>query len=95
MKSTVVRYSSWHTEAGAGRMSRRVTGEREEMGDGRAEGLSTVGDGGQAAVSLMPDDGMHICTFGSLQREGLYVGDLMKASYGRDFIFCTLPITTF
>ena len=25
------------------------------MGDGRAEGLSAVGDGGQAAVSLTPD----------------------------------------
>ena len=33
----------------------------EEVGDGRAEGSSTTGDGGQAAVSLMPDgDGMHI-----------------------------------
>ena len=29
------------------------------MGDGRAEGSSAIGDGGQAAVSLMPDiDGM-------------------------------------
>ena len=25
------------------------------MGDGRAEGLSAVGDGGQAAISLTPD----------------------------------------
>ena len=25
------------------------------MGDGRAEGPSAIGDGGQAAVSLMPD----------------------------------------
>ena len=25
------------------------------MGDGRAEGSSATGDGGQAAVSLMPD----------------------------------------
>ena len=25
------------------------------MGDGRAEGSSAMGDGGQAAVSLMPD----------------------------------------
>ena len=24
------------------------------MGDGRAEGLSAIGDGGQAAISLMP-----------------------------------------
>jgi len=29
----------------------------EEVGDGRVEVLSAVGDGGQAAVSLMPDDG--------------------------------------
>ena len=29
------------------------------MGDGRAEGSSAIGDGGQAAISLMPDiDGM-------------------------------------
>ena len=25
------------------------------VGDGRAEGLSAIGDGGQAAMSLMPD----------------------------------------
>ena len=25
------------------------------MGDGRAEGLSAIGDGGQAAISLTPD----------------------------------------
>ena len=25
------------------------------MGDGRAEGSSAIGDGGQAAVSFMPD----------------------------------------
>ena len=25
------------------------------MGDGRTEGLSAIGDGGQAAISLMPD----------------------------------------
>ena len=29
------------------------------MGDGRAEGSSAIGDGGQAELSLMPDvDGM-------------------------------------
>ena len=27
------------------------------MGDGRAEGSSVVGDGGQAPISLMPDIG--------------------------------------
>ena len=26
-----------------------------EVGDGRAEGSSTIGDGGQAAISLTPD----------------------------------------
>ena len=44
------------------------------MEDGRAEG-STIGDGGQATVSLTAD-GMHICTFESSQLEGMYVGDL-------------------
>ena len=29
--------------------------EGEEVGDGRAEGLLAVGDGGQAAISLMLD----------------------------------------
>ena len=29
--------------------------EGEEVGDSRAEGSSATGDGGQAAVSLMPD----------------------------------------
>ena len=38
-------------------MSRQelLTGEGEEVGDGRAEGSSAIGDGGQAAVSLTPD----------------------------------------
>ena len=51
---------------------------REEVGDGRAEGESAMGDGGQAAISLMPDiDGMHVCIFESSQLEGLYVEDLL------------------
>ena len=46
------------------------------MGDGRAEGSSAIGDGGQAAISFMPDvDGtgsgyllepdarLHLCRF--------------------------------
>ena len=43
------------------------------MGDGRAEGLLAIGDGGQATISLMPDmiGHEHI----SLQLEGLYVED--------------------
>ena len=32
------------------------------MGDGRAEGLSAIGDGGQAAISLTPER-----TFSSLK----------------------------
>ena len=34
------------------------------MEDGRAEGSSAIGDGGQAAMSLMPDVyGTHVCIF--------------------------------
>ena len=48
------------------------------MGDGRAEGSSAIGDGGQAAISLTPDiDGMHICILESSHLEGSYVGDLL------------------
>ena len=48
------------------------------MGDGRAEGSSAIGDGGQAAISLRPDvDGIHVRIFQSLQLEGSYVGDLL------------------
>ena len=48
------------------------------MGDGRAEGLSTIGDRGQAAISPMPDvDGTHVHIFESLQLEDSYVGDLL------------------
>ena len=39
------------------------------MGDGRAEGSSAIGDGGQ--VSLTPDiDRMHVLIFQSWQLEG-------------------------
>ena len=48
------------------------------MGDGRAEGSSAIGDGGQAAISLTPDiDGTHVCIFESSQLEGWCVGDLL------------------
>ena len=48
------------------------------MGDGRAEGSSAIGDGGQAAMSLTPDiDGKHVRIFESLQLEGSYVGELL------------------
>ena len=47
------------------------------MGDGRTEGLSAIGDGGQAAISLMPDvDGTHVQILESSQLEGSYAGDL-------------------
>ena len=46
------------------------------MGDGRAEGSSAIGDGGQTAISLTPDvDEMHICIFESSQFEGSSVKD--------------------
>ena len=35
--------------------TRRATDwKREKVGDGRAEGLSAIGDRGQAAISFMP-----------------------------------------
>ena len=47
------------------------------MGDGRAAGLSAMGDRGQATASLIPDvDGTHIHIFESSQLESSYVGDL-------------------
>ena len=53
VKSAVVQYNSWHTGAGI-----EWTGKKSywlEEGDGRAEGRSAIGDGGQAAISLTPD----------------------------------------
>ena len=53
------------------------------MGDGRAEGSSAIGDGGQVATSLTPDpdvDRMHIHIFERLQLEGSYVGDLLNST---------------
>ena len=47
--------------------------EGEEVGDGRAEGSTAIGDRGQAAVSLTPDvDGLHVYIFESSQLEGLW-----------------------
>jgi len=68
----VVQYNSWHTEAGIkwrGKKSCWLE-EGEAVGDGRAEGSSAIGDGGQAAVSLRPD-------IESLQLEGSHVGGLL------------------
>ena len=56
LKSTVVQYNSWHTGAGiewTGKKSYCLE-EGGEVGDGRAEGSSAIGDGGQAAISPMP-----------------------------------------
>ena len=48
------------------------------MGDGRVEGSSAIGDGGQTAVSFMTHvDGMHIPIFESSHLEGSYVGNLL------------------
>ena len=51
------------------------------MGDGRAEGSSAIGDGGQAVISFTPDvDGTPVPIFESLQFEGLYLD-------GGDFLY--------
>ena len=53
----VVQYNSWHTGAGI-KWTRKKSywlEEREEVGNGRGEGLLAIGDGGQGAISLMPD----------------------------------------
>lgn len=54
MESTIVQHNTWHTGAGIERRGKK--GYRQEEGggveDGRAEGLSAAGDGGQAAASL-------------------------------------------
>ena len=57
LKSTVVQYNSWHTGAVTERTGKKSywLEEGEEVGDGRAEGSSAIGDGGQAATSLNPD----------------------------------------
>ena len=53
--------------------------EGEEVGDGRDEESSATGDGGQAAISLMPGvDG----TGSGLQLEGSKVGDLLYVLFG-------------
>ena len=66
LKSTVVQYNSRHTGAGVEWTGKKSywLGEREEVGDGGAEGSSATGDGGQTAISLMPDvDTMHVWIF--------------------------------
>ena len=73
LKSTVVQYNSWHTGAGFERTGKKsyCLEDREEVGDGGAEGSSAIGDGGQAAISLKPDtDGIWIHSFENSQLEG-------------------------
>ena len=53
------------------------------MGDGRAEGLSAIEDGGRAAISLTPDDGTHVHIFESLQLGSLYVENLLYLHWGK------------
>ena len=54
MKRIVVQlaYRGWHQ---VNRQEELLMEEGEEVGDGRAEGSSATGDGGQTAVSLMPE----------------------------------------
>ena len=55
--------NSWHTGAGIEWTGKKSYWQEEgdEVGDGRAEGLSAIGDGGQGAISHMPDvDGTHV-----------------------------------
>ena len=57
MKSTGEHYNSWLAGPGikrTGKKSYRVE-DGEKVEDGRDERVSAIGDGGQAAVSLMPD----------------------------------------
>ena len=59
------------------------------MGDGRAEGSSAIGEGGQAAISLMPDvGGTHIYIFQSSKPEGSYVEDFLYDEWWQDMGLC-------
>lgn len=56
-KSTDLHYNSWLIGTGikgTHKKSYRLE-EGDELGDGSVEGPSEVGDGGKAAISLMPD----------------------------------------
>ena len=88
LKNIVIQYNSWCTRTGIEWTGKNYwLGEGEEGGDGRAEGSSAIGDGGQAVVSLMTDvDGIGFGSLlepdahphlWSLQLEGSYVGDLL------------------
>ena len=66
---------------------------REEVGDGRPEGSSTIGDGGKAVISLMPDtDGMRVCVFESLQLANSCLRGLLYINYICFLYFSTVFI---
>ena len=52
LSSTTAGTQGWYQ---VNRQEKLLMKEGEEEGDGRAEGLSAIGDGGQAVMSLMPD----------------------------------------
>ena len=50
------------------------------MGDGRAEGLLAIGDGGQVAISLMPDaDGTGSGSLPDLFLSALWKNDPLRS----------------
>ena len=54
-----MQYNSWYTGAGpegTGKKRSRPRRSWGKVGDGRAEGPPAIGNGGPAAMSLMPDD---------------------------------------
>ena len=56
LKSTVLQYNSWHTGTGIHWTGKKLpTGGGTEVEEGRADVSSSIGGGGQAAISLMPD----------------------------------------
>ena len=57
MKSTIVWYNSWHMGAGLEWIGKKSYWLKEEgiEGDGRAKRSSEIGDGGQAAMSIILD----------------------------------------
>ena len=80
MRSSTVKYNSWHTGVGIEWTDKKNFSleEGEELGDGRAEVWSAIGDGGQAPISLTLDiDGMCGLIFESSQHGSSGVGELL------------------
>lgn len=83
MRRTVVQGNSWRRGAGIDRIRQEelVTEQGEAVGDGRAEELSAIVDGGRAAVLLTPEaDGTHLHIFASLQLKSSGVEDFPGTS---------------